>query len=359
MKGYLMNKQIKTLNFEGQDFFIGIDVHLKSWKVTIRNNDMVLKAFSMDPNPDQLHSYLQKNYPKGHYFSVYESGYCGYWIHRRLRQLGINNIVVNPADVPTTHKEKNQKRDPIDSRKLSRELENNSLTGIFIPTPQQQALRSISRLYFQNVGDRTRLKLRIKSFLYYQGVELPRMDQMHHWSGRFIHWVKLISFENKENSYHLHQLLLALEQKRQQCTQILKYARESLKDIPIINFLRSVCGIGFITAFTLYAELMDMRRFSNTDKLCSFIGLVPSVEASGETEKIKGLTNRHNKFLRNRIVEAAWVAVRTDPALTQSFNELTKRMAKQKAIIRIARKLLSRIRYVWLNEKIYVTGVVS
>jgi transposase len=354
-----MNKQIKTLNFEGQDFFIGIDVHLKNWKVTIRNNRMVLKTFSMNPKPDQIHAYLQRNYPNGNYFSAYESGFCGYWIHRQLKQMGINNIVVNPADVPTTHKEKNQKRDPIDSRKLARELESNSLNGIYIPSKKQQALRSISRLYFQNVGDRTRLKMRIKSFLHYQGIALPRVDEIHHWSGRFINWLRSINFKNSEDTFHLQQLLLALEQKRQQCSGILKYARECVKDDAVMKYLRSVCGIGFITGFALYTELIDMKRFSSLDKLCAYIGLVPSVEASGEKEKTKGLTRRHNKFLRNRLIESAWVAVRYDPALTQSFSELIKRMPKQKAIIRIAKKLLSRIRYVWLNEKNYVTGVIN
>ena len=354
-----MNSKTKTLDFDGQDFFIGIDVHLKNWRVTIRNNRMVLKTFSMDPKPDQLYNFVQKNYPHGKYFSVYESGFCGYWIHRSLIQQGICNIIVNAADVPTTHKEKDQKRDPIDSRKLARELENGSLKGIYIPSEQQQALRSVSRLYFQTVGDRTRLKMRIKSFLHFQGIELPRVDQMMHWSGSFLQWLKSITFNKTDDTYHLQQLLATLEQKRLQSLQIINYAKERVRDIAVVSYLRSICGIGFITAFTVYAELMDMRRFNNTDKLCAFIGIIPSVRATGEQEKITGLSMRHNKFLRKRLIEAAWVAVRNDPALTQSFAQLCKRMPRQKAIIRITKKLLCRIRYVWLNEKEYVKGVVQ
>jgi len=359
MKGRLMDNKTKTPTFDGQDFFIGIDVHLKRWKVTIRNNRMVLKTFSMDPKAQQLQTYMHKNYPNGNYFSVYESEFCGYWIHRQLEQAGIRNIVVNPGDVPTTHKQKEQKRDPIDSRKLARELEAASLKSIYIPSRKQQALRSLSRLYFQNVGDRTRLKMRIKSFLHFQGCDLPRIDQMRHWSARFIHWLQSITFDNPEDTYHLQQLIMTLEQKRQHCLQILRYARQQLREVSVIQYLRSVCGIGFIMAFSLYSELMDMKRFSNSDSLCAYIGLVPSVEASGDKEKIKGLSKRHNKFLRKRLIEAAWVAVRNDPALTQYFAALIKRMPKQKAIIRIAKKLLCRIRYVWLNEKTYVKGVIK
>jgi hypothetical protein len=59
------------------------------------------------------------------------------------------------------------------------------------------------------------------------------------------------------------------------------------------------------------------------------------------------------------LVECAWRAIGSDPALTAAYAEFTKKMTKQQAIIKIARKLLNRIRYVWLNEKMYVTGVVK
>ena len=336
MKGYLMSNKINSASFKGQDFFIGIDVHSKNWKVTIRLNHMELNTFSMDPYPDTLMKYLHKNYADGNYFSVYESGFCGYWIHRQLTDFGIHNIIVNPADVPTTDKEKDQKRDPIDSRKLARELENRSLNGIFIPTEKQQAMRAVSRVYYQTVSDTIRLKMRIKSFLYFNGIEIPRKDQINHWSGRFIHWLKNIEFTQQENHYYLNQLITALEQKRHQLLQLLKYIRNMFKDVQAIKYIQSVSGIGFITAFSLYAELMDIKRFNNNNRLASYIGIVPSVEGTGDKEKIKGLTLRHNRYLRKRIIEAAWTAVRKDPALTQRFAELTKRMPKQKAIIRIA-----------------------
>lgn len=51
----------------------------------------------------------------GNYFSAYEAGFSGLWPHYKLTELGINNIVVNPADIPTTQKEKVQKEDKRDS----------------------------------------------------------------------------------------------------------------------------------------------------------------------------------------------------------------------------------------------------
>ena len=102
-----MNQLKNTaISFKGQHFFIGLDVHKKSWKVTIGINKTIIKRFSMDPSPEQLAKFLKTNYPDGIYHSVYEAGFCGYWIHRRLVELGIDNIVENAADIPTSHKEK-------------------------------------------------------------------------------------------------------------------------------------------------------------------------------------------------------------------------------------------------------------
>ena len=59
------------------------------------------------------------------------------------------------------------------------------------------------------------------------------------------------------------------------------------------------------------------------------------------------------------LIEAAWTASAKDPVLTMKFGQLCRRMDKNKAIVHIAKKLVSRIRYVWKNQKPYVTGVIN
>jgi transposase len=123
--------------------------------------------------------------------------------------------------------------------------------------------------------------------------------------------------------------------------------------------LRTVPGVGLITAFVLYVELVDIKRFKGLDKIQAYIGFVLSTSSSGEKEHVNGITNRHNKLLRNIIIESAWIAVRKDPALTSAFNQLTKRLTKQRAIVRIAKRLVNRIRWVWLHQKEYVPALVE
>ena len=47
-----------------------------------------------------------------------------------------------------------------------------------------------------------------------------------------------------------------------------------------------------ISAFTIYAELIDMKRFKDLDHLASYVGLVPSKDGSVDREGVKGLTPR-------------------------------------------------------------------
>jgi transposase len=354
-----MRIQTRTLGFTGQSFNIGVDVHKRNWRVTIRNNNLWLKTFSMNPSAVELHDFMKKHYPGGEYNTVYEAGFCGYWIHREMTHLGFHNIIVNPADVPSTNKEKDRKDDPIDSNKLSRELANHSLNGIYVPNEQLEAMRSISRLHRQYSQRSVQIKNRIKSFLAFIGQPIPAEYEESRWSHGFIHMLKTIPLKNEDNRMVLSEHVAELEHVRSRQLVVLRKIRALSKGVPTIAFLRTIPGIGIITAFVLFAELVDIHRFHKLDHLCSFIGLVPSIERSGTTVHVNGITPRHNKFLRYLIIEAAWIAVRKDPALTAAYNELTKGMTKQRAIIRIAKKLTNRIRYVWLHQKEYVPAIVE
>lgn len=356
-----MKEQNNSLDFHNQEFHIGIDNHKKSWKVTIRSNTE-LKTYSANPSPEELSQYMKKNYPGGQYLSVYEAGFSGYWAHRSLEQLGIKNIVVAPNHVPTNQKEKGYKTDSVDSRKLARELENGSLKGIYIPGPLQQEFRSLVRLRAQLTKSGTRLKNQIKSYLNFYGHQIPENYQLKHWSGRYIEYLGELRFQYPIGKEQLEIYLRIYKENRKFLAETIKKIRSYSQEYGFfgdINLLMSVPGIGFITAATLYSELMDISRFRKIDHLASYVGLTPAVHSSGEKHTVLGLKMQHNKYLRNMLVEAAWVAVRKDPVLTLCFNEYLKRMSKQEAIVRIAKKLLNRIMYVWKNKKQYVCSVIK
>lgn len=354
-----MNKQKKILDFTGEDIFIGIDTHLNQYTVTIRTREMELKTHSRNPNVAELTEYLNRNYPNANYYSCYEAGFCGFSLHRELGIYGIQNIVVNPADVPTTHKEKTQKRDKRDSRKLARELSENSLYAIYIPSEPAEALRLLGRLLTKTSKSVRRAKSRIKHFLHTQGIVIPHKKEMSHWSGRFIKWLTSIEFEEENSRFYLDELIDDLQIHRKKKLFQIRRIRKIANENSIIKLLRTVPGVGLLTAFIFYTEIVDIFRFQKLDNLIAFVGLIPSVEASDQKEHILGLTNRCNKYLRYLLIEAAWVAIRKDPALLLAYKNLIKFKSKQRAIIRITKKLINRMRYVWKNQQEYVLSIIE
>ena len=358
-----MQTQNNKLDFSGQNIYVGFDVHLKSWKVTIMTKELTHKTFSQSPKPELLNNYLVKNFPGGTYHSAYEAGFCGYWIHNKLKSLGINSIVVNPADIPTTDKEKVQKEDARDSRKIARSLRSGDLIPIHVPCLKTLDDRSLMRTRSALVKDLVRNKNRTKSFLYFHGIDISEsFSGQKVWSKRFIDWLGKIEMSEKSGKDALNAIVGASTDLRASVLRVTKQITELSKTIEYqeqVTLLKSIPGIGLLTAMTILTELETINRFESFDNLSGFIGLVPSTHSSGDNDVVGNITRRGHSVLRTAIIESAWIAARLDPALTKSYHDYCKRMESNKAIIRIARKLLSRIRFVLKNKKNYVCSVVK
>src|SRR5512139_1561239 len=349
----MSNIKSSRLDYTGQPIYIGLYVHKKSWSVSIFSKYGEYKTFSQPPEVDKLLHYLQHHFPGGEYRSVYEAGYCGFWIHDQLREKGIQCLVVNPADIPTKNKERRTKRDPIDCRKLARSLRNGEIEGIYVPCRPKLEDRSLIRTRQSMVRKQTRCKNQIKGMLLFYGVGIPEQREMGHWSRRFIRWIEQIRMERAsgdmalqshlEELCHLRQLIAKLNR------AIVALARtEQYRSW--ISLLKTVPGISTLTAMIVLTELHEITRFGSIDPLCSHVGLIPDTQGSGEKEHVGGVTQRHHSQLRWLLIEASWIAVRKDPVMMEAFQEYCKRMRKTKAIIKIARKLLNRIRYVLKNQ---------
>jgi transposase len=357
--------QVKTLSFAGQNIYCGIDVHKKNWSVCIRDENFELKTFSQPPKAEALVDFLHCNYPQATYHAVYEAGFSGYRAQRILTQQGVECLIVHPADVPTTDKDRQQKTDRIDCRKLALALSDKrdkGMKSIHIPSEQMVDDRSILRTRQQLVQDQTRYKNRILSWLNFYGLDIPEgYKNSSHFSNKFIGWLEHLQLSSSAKA-SLQLKVDTLKQIRIQLLQANRHIRH-LADSDFykaqVVLLRSIPGIGLINAMIFLTELGDVRRFKNLDKLCNYVGLTPNIYSSDETVHVKGITHRCNHILREALIESAWCTVRKDPALLMAYKEYVKRMNYNKAIVKIAKKLLNRIRYVLLHQTSYVTGVVQ
>ncbi|MEW6508208.1 MAG: IS110 family transposase [Bacteroidota bacterium] len=355
-------RERRSAEFTNKNIFIGIDNHKKSWKVNILCESIDHKTFTMEPEPEILNKYLRKNFPQGNYFSAYEAGYCGFWAHEQLEDLGIKSIVVNPADVPTMDKERRTKNDKVDCRKTARCLRSGELMSIYIPSRVDQEDRTLLRLHVQLTKEQTRIKNQIKSILGFYGITISEEKAVSNWSRAFIKWLETIEFKTESGRLALRiqiERLLSIRKTIASLVMQIRHLSKTERYRQSSELLTSISGIGILTAMHILVEIIDINRFKNLDELASYIGLSPREHSSGEKIITGKMTKRGKSYLRYLLIEASWIAIRKDPALMMAYTDYKKKMIAQKAIIKIARKLLNRIRFVLKNKQPYVIGVVN
>ena len=350
--------QSKEINFDGQNIYIGIDVHLKTWSVTIITQSGYKKKHSQKSSAKELFEHLKKHYPNGVYKAVYESGFSGFSTYYALQEQGIDCMVIHAADVPTTQYESVMKSDPIDSEKLAKALKSGTLRGIYIRRKENLDDRSVVRIRKTIQKQLGGYKSRVKHLLYTHGVVLPDCFSSlnTHWSKRFMNWLRedvtLLSGTRASLDLLLEQVELFRKNLLKATRQVRALSR-SERYSEIYGNLISIPGIGIGTAMCLLTEIDDISRFHNEKQFASYLGLIPVSHSSGEKVSNGEKTFRGNKQIGPMIVESAWVTIQHDSVMAAAYGEYCKRMKPQEAIIRIARKLSSRILTVLKKGKKY------
>ena len=239
---------------------------MKSWAVTLASEHAILKKFTQPPSPEALNNFQTREYPDAEYKSVYKAGYCGFWIHERLMELGIDSIAVNPADVPTTTGEKLRKTDAIDSGKLTRSLRAGELKGIYVPDKISLEIRSLIRLRDSGTKDQTRQKNRIKSHLRYLGIEIPQeyCERGRCWNKSFVTWLRSVESACEYGKQTLDQLICQYEDLRKRRLEMIRLLRRLSRTERFsepLGWLMSVPGIGQLPGMTFMSEIDDISRF--------------------------------------------------------------------------------------------------
>ena len=347
-------------SFKGQNIYVGIDVHLKTWHVTTLTESGCKYSFSQHADAKELFDRLNKKFPEAHFMSAYEAGFCGFSAHYALAEQGFENIVVNAADIPTTVKEKVMKTDAVDSEKIAWGLKRGELTGIYVKDKSFMDDTNLIRLRQRFIKDLSRHKSRVKQLLYTQGVIYPERFAKSgtHWSRNFMKWLREEVVLLSEEKLTLTLLCDQVDSVRQAVLRVTREIRRMSKDGKYkenYNLLSTVPGFGLITSMSMLAELdNNPTRFPNERKFVAILGLIPTCHDSGE-KKVNGEKSfRGNKHLGPLIIEASWVAIHRDYGLGAYYTNCCQSMKPQKAIIKVARRLACRAYAVMKTKKAYV-----
>lgn len=344
-----MNSSIRQRLYEGKDLFIGIDVHKRTYSVAVVMERELVKKWQTLADPARLTHQLNTYFPKANLHSVYEAGFSGFRLHRELVKAGLDNRVVNAANIETTVHNR-VKTDRRDALKLASLLEAGRLPGIRIPSEAQESHRLVSRTRQQLVEERTAVKNRIRMKAHQLGLiaaeDRRRMSQT---------FIKELLEHSPSQEFTLivdayWQVWQMLETQIKRLDEQL--AQQANRD-PNEQTYRSAPGIGPLGARVLSNELGDMSQFNNERQLFSFTGLTPSEHSSGDSVRRGHITRQGNSRLRWILCEAAWRAIRQDQGLRDFFEHLYPRTGKKRAIVAVARKLIGRIRAAFRKHMLY------
>jgi transposase len=343
-----INKQV-----QGEELFVGIDLHKHRWHVTVRTADVEIFSSSIAGRWQELKKVLNR-YNGCRIHAVYEAGYFGFWLFDHLTQYGVDCIVTPPSLIPQEHGNR-VKTDRLDSGKLARLLAKGLLKGIWVPSTKERFHRQVIRRRRQLVGDRVRTQNRIKSELCFFGIDLPAPQGQ--WSQVYFANLQRIKFKNRWMQQSFNHLL---EQYDFLCAQIDKQTQllKQLAKLPLyrdrVKILCSIPGIGVLTAMEILLELQDFSRFRRAEQLAAYVGLTPSQYSSADKIRMGRITGAGKNAVRSALVESCWHLIRKDKAMRKKYEQIKARAGAKRAIVALSRKLILCIRRLLLDNRPYV-----
>jgi len=290
--------------------WVGIDAHKKTLAVAVMSDAHALDEFTIDNDERSIRKLvrrLEREARGGEIRVCYEAGTCGYALQRRLEVAGrVVCDVIAPSLIPRKPGER-IKTDKRDARKLAELYRAGVLTTVSPPTPEQEAIRDLCRCRETVRADLGRCRHRLVKLLVRRGYVFRSTSRL--WSEAHRRWLAAIKFESVVDQVVVAEYTLAIEQAERRL-RALDAELEKAAQLPLyrehVAWLRCFRGVDTIVAMIFVAELHGVDRFESPRALAAYLGLVPSLYASGESATRGGITKTGNGHIRRALIQTAW-----------------------------------------------------
>lgn len=282
---------------------VGLDVHARSTEAcALHLPSGELRRRSFGPGHEDVVAWLGE-LEEPH--ACYEAGPTGFGLYRAAQEAGIRIDVVAPGKTPRKSGER-RKSDRIDAELLARLLPSGALSAIAVPTPRFEAARELARAREQLRGDLMRARHRVSKLLLRHGRVYPGKTT---WTQAHRRWLAAQRFFDPCSELAFLDYLAAVDgdvaRKQALDERLSRIAAE--EDLwPTVARLRSFRGLDTLAALIVHLEVHDWERFSRPGQLSGWLGLVPSLEQSGESSRQGAITKTGSRYARRILVEAAW-----------------------------------------------------
>jgi transposase len=288
--------------------------------------------------------------------SCYEAGPEGFWLHRWLESVGVENVVVDSASIEVNRRKRRAKSDGLDVQGLLKLLCRHTMgepkvwSVVRVPPPQIEDARQLHRELATLTAERTRIRNRVRGLLAVHGASVRRwskvreeLETMRLWDGSALGERLRRRLEREiERMEIVQRQIRGLEQEME---AELKQAAEPGSALEMMQRLVNLRGIGAQGARIMVVELFAWRGFRNRREVGGCTGLTSTPYQSGMTLHEQGIDKAGNVWLRRVATQLAWSWVRWQPnsELTVWFNRrfaTAGRRERRVGIVAVARKLV-------------------
>jgi transposase len=283
---------------------VGLDVHARSTHaaaIDILTGE--LRRVRFGGGSDEVIAWLQ-TLPRP-LRGCYEAGPTGFALYRAAQADGIAPEVVAPSKTPRASGER-IKSDRKDAELLARLLLAGQLKPIAVPSASFEAARHLCRAREQVRGDLMRCRHRVSKLLLLHGRVYNEPTTC---SQRHRQWLARQRFDQPSTELAYLDALAAVDglvARKQALDERLSRLAVEGEWWPTVARLRCFRGIETLTALVLCLEIGDFGRFRRPAQLASWLGLVPSLDQSGESRRQGAITKTGSSYARRLLVEAAW-----------------------------------------------------
>jgi len=318
--------------------YVGLDVHLRTCHATLMDErGRILKQEKLLNERQELERFLRGIDDAR---VAMEASYCWQPVYEFLESKGHEVKLAHPMKTRIIAEAK-IKTDATDSEALAHLLRANLLPTSYVPPREVRELQELVRLRTYLVRERTRFKNKIRAELAKRGIRVLKNP----FAKRREPMLRDLGIETVN---HCLGMIGALDERIRMVSAQLKQKASESGDAKL---LMTVPGVGYFSALAILAEIGDVSRFSDPERLCSYAGLVPSVHQSGATRFYGHITKQGSRMLRWVVQECMWAHLQHDTHISRFFFGLAQRKGKKVAAVAAARKLLVAIYWMLVRKE--------
>jgi len=313
-------------------WIIGCDFHPRYQQVAAMNQETGEIVERRLSHQTQEAAAFYESLPRGARIGM-EASCTAQWFERLLERCGHRLQVGDPATIRASVVRK-QKTDARDARQLLDLLLADRFPSIWIPTPAERDSRQLLVHRHKLVSWRTQVRNQLSALARSQGV----FPGTRFWTQAGKQKLEAVPLD-RWAAQRRQDLLRLLSDLDAQIAELTRHVEQQAGARSDAVALMQQDGVGPIVSLAFVLTLGTAQRFRRGKQVASYLGLNPSERSSGGKQRFGHISKQGNRMMRWLLVEAAWIAVRKDPALQRVYQRLTFRRGSKIAVVAVARKL--------------------